>query len=184
MENQGDWSEIKVGQGKRILVVDDDTTVRLTLDHYLQWDGYEVFLAGDGREALSIMQTEAEPDLIILDLSLPDRDGFAVAHEIRKRSNVPIVALSAITETDTKIGALIEFAHDYVTKPFHVEEVATRVYRILAESAKGGIQKSDAGLRNDANCKLGGIAQSAVVDRSPDGHRRYNSKSQIPLAHI
>ncbi len=119
-----------------ILVVDDATDIlRLTTD-YLVHAGFRVITAGTAEGALRLSRTE-RPDLLILDLGLPDRDGLDVARTIRRTSDLPIIMLTARTEeTDTLIGLELG-ADDYITKPFSPPELVARVRAVLrrAESA-------------------------------------------------
>ena len=117
-----------------VLAVDDDHAILRTLSINLRARDYEVETAGDGRSALQIV-TERMPDVIILDLGLPDLDGIAVLRQLRSFSNVPVVVLSARQESDDKVEALDEGADDFVTKPFGMEELLARV---RAAARRGG----------------------------------------------
>lgn len=109
-----------------ILAVDDDPAILRTLSINLRARDYEVETAGDGRSALQIV-AEHMPDVIVLDLGLPDLDGVSVLRQLRSFSQVPVVVLSARHESDDKVEALDEGADDYVTKPFAMEELLARV---------------------------------------------------------
>lgn len=109
-----------------VLVVDDDPAILRTLSINLRARGYDVETAGDGRSALQIVE-ERMPDVVILDLGLPDLDGVAVLKRLRTYAQVPVVVLSARHESDDKVEALDEGADDYVTKPFELEELLARV---------------------------------------------------------
>lgn len=110
----------------RILVVDDDSVLQRTLRINLRARGDEVLLAGTGQEALDIFLAE-QPELVILDLGLPDLDGVEVLRRLRRRSGVPVIVLSARQEADDKVEALDEGADDYVSKPFSIDELLARV---------------------------------------------------------
>jgi len=110
----------------RVLVVDDDPRLQRTLTIALRAHGNEVVTAADGRTAVQSV-TEDAPDVVILDLGLPDLDGTEVLRRIRAASVVPVIVLSARHESDDKIEALDLGADDYVTKPFGVEELLARV---------------------------------------------------------
>jgi DNA-binding response OmpR family regulator len=114
----------------RILVVDDEKTIVKGLKFSLEKEGYEVLAAYDGAEALSLFKTES-PDLIVLDLMLPEVDGFEVCRRIRKGSEVPIIMLTARGEDIDKILGLELGADDYVTKPFNPRELTARIKAIL-----------------------------------------------------
>ena len=110
----------------RILVVDDEPSLVRTLGINLRARGYEVEVAFDGRSALQSV-ADAVPDLIVLDLGLPDLDGVEVIRRVRSGSEVPIIVLSARHDSDDKVEALDEGADDYVTKPFAMDELLARV---------------------------------------------------------
>lgn len=115
---------------ERILVVDDDETIRRTLRINLRARGYEVEEVATGRDALSTIE-DAPPDLVLLDLGLPDVDGVEVLRRLRRSSDVPVVVLSARQQSDDKVEALDEGADDYVTKPFGMDELMARVRSAL-----------------------------------------------------
>ncbi|PKH38312.1 two-component system, OmpR family, KDP operon response regulator KdpE [Nocardioides alpinus] len=109
-----------------VLVVDDDPAMRRTLTINLRARDYEVETAGDGRSALQIVD-ERMPDVILLDLGLPDLDGVAVLTRLRTFTQVPVIVVSARTESDDKVEALDLGADDFITKPFSIEELLARV---------------------------------------------------------
>jgi two-component system response regulator ResD len=122
------------GQGRRILVVDDEDSVRELIELYLTKEGFEVSHARDGREALR-GNAEHHPDLIILDLMLPGLDGWEVCRQIRSTSRVPIVMLTARAEEVDRIVGLELGADDYVVKPFSPRELVARVKAVLRRGA-------------------------------------------------
>ena len=122
---------------ERVLVVDDDETIRRTLRINLRARGYEVEVVGSGRDALSTLE-DAPPDLVILDLGLPDLDGVEVLRRLRRTSRVPVVVLSARHQSDDKVEALDEGADDYVTKPFGMDELMARVRSALRRGGGDG----------------------------------------------
>jgi two-component system KDP operon response regulator KdpE len=109
-----------------ILLVDDEKAIQRAMAPLLRSRGYTVNTAENGREALASVDAD-RPDLVILDLGLPDLDGTAVCQQIRERSDVPIVVLSARGAERDKIAALDQGADDYVTKPFSPEELLARI---------------------------------------------------------
>jgi two-component system KDP operon response regulator KdpE len=121
-----------------VLVVDDDPAIVRTLAINLRARDYQVQVAHDGRTALEIL-TEESPDLMLLDLGLPDLDGVSVLRRLRAFSALPVIVLSARHSSDDKVEALDLGANDYVTKPFGVEELMARIRAALrqvpAESA-------------------------------------------------
>ena len=117
-----------------VLVVEDERKLRELLRSYLERDGLSVLSAGSGAEALALA-ADAKPDLAILDLGLPDIDGETVAVELRERSNMPIVILTARAEEADRIRGLQLGADDYVTKPFSPRELVLRVRAVLRRAA-------------------------------------------------
>jgi DNA-binding response OmpR family regulator len=116
--------------GKKVLVVDDDTKTVELVKLYLNRDGYRVFTAGDGNEALRLAR-ENHPDLIVLDLMLPGISGLEVCRILREESDVPIIMLTALTTDEDRLMGLDLGADDYVTKPFSPRELAARVRAVL-----------------------------------------------------
>lgn len=119
----------------RILVVDDDKNICELLRLYLEKEGFEVTLAFDGAEGISKFNKE-NPDLILLDIMMPNMDGWQVCREIRKTSECPIIMLSAKGETIDKVLGLELGADDYVVKPFDSKEVVARIKAILRRTSK------------------------------------------------
>ena len=115
---------------KKVRVVDDDAKTVELVRLYLNRDGYKVLVAYDGVEALRLAR-ESHPDLILLDLMLPGRDGLEVCRTLKSESDVPIIMLTARTTEDDKLGGLDLGADDYVTKPFSPKELAARVRAVL-----------------------------------------------------
>jgi two-component system KDP operon response regulator KdpE len=110
----------------RILLVDDDAMLRRTLAISLRAEGHDVLLAADGRTALDAVREDA-PDLMVLDLGLPDVSGVQVLRQLREWSKLPVVVLSARDASGDKVEALDLGADDYVTKPFGAEELLARI---------------------------------------------------------
>ena len=114
----------------KILVVDDDQNICELLRLYIEKEGFEVRIANDGRKALEIFE-EQNPDLIMLDIMLPELDGWQVCREIRKKSQCPIIMLTAKGEVFDKVLGLELGADDYVVKPFETKEVVARIKAVL-----------------------------------------------------
>ena len=115
----------------RILVVEDDPKTVATVRLYLEHAGYDVVVAGDGREALRLAMATPGPDLVILDRMLPHVDGLAVCRTLRDSSEVPIIMLTARTTEEDRLEGLDLGADDYVSKPFGVDELLARVRAAL-----------------------------------------------------
>ena len=126
-------------QPPRILLVDDEQSVQKLLSFPLRKEGYEVVAALDGRQALDRLR-ETSFDLVVLDLMLPLVDGFEVCRQVRARSSVPIIMLTARADEIDKVLGLELGADDYITKPFSVREFRSRVKAVLrrAEIARAG----------------------------------------------
>lgn len=121
----------------RVLVVDDDKNICELLRLYLEKEGYGVIFAHDGEEAV-VKFNALKPDIILLDIMLPGIDGWQVCREIRKKSNVPIIMITAKVETFDKVLGLELGADDYIVKPFDTKEVIARikaVYRRVGQSS-------------------------------------------------
>ena len=127
----------------RVLVVDDEKTIRRFLKATLVSHGYDVFEAADGMQALEY-SVSTHPDVIILDLGLPDIDGFEVTRRIRERSEIPIIILSVREDESDKIAALDAGADDYLTKPFDAGEMLARIRavmrRLLSQNERASFQ--------------------------------------------
>lgn len=123
---------------QRILVVDDEPELRQMLRRYLVAEGFEVTGAVDGNEALAKFN-DARPELIVLDVGLPDKDGFSVLQEIRRVSDVPVIMLTARTEEVDRVIGLTIGADDYVAKPFSPRELVARVRAVLRRGARGPV---------------------------------------------
>ena len=115
---------------KRVLVIDDDAKTVDLVKLYLDRDGYQVLTAYNGVEALRLAR-EGHPDLIVLDLMLPDIDGLEICRTLRREVDVPIIMLTARTTDQDKLTGLDLGADDYVTKPFSPKELAARVRAVL-----------------------------------------------------
>lgn len=114
----------------RILVIDDEAQIRRFLDIGLRAEGYEVLLAANAAEGLALAATQS-PDLVILDIGLPDREGHDVLAELRQWSQVPVLMLSVRDYESEKVRALDHGANDYVTKPFGIQELMARLRALL-----------------------------------------------------
>lgn len=124
---------------EKILVVDDDTNICELLRLYLEKEGYSVTIVNDGMTAVKTFP-QLQPDLTLLDIMLPQLDGWQVCREIRKYSNKPIIMLTAKGETFDKVLGLELGADDYVTKPFDTKEVVARIKAVLRRSSSAAAE--------------------------------------------
>ncbi|WP_010551140.1 response regulator transcription factor [Brachybacterium paraconglomeratum] len=130
----------------RLLVVDDEPNIRDLLATSLRFAGFEVFTASSGNEAIR-EATEHQPDLVVLDVMLPDMDGFTVTRRLRDRGEqYPILFLTAKDETQDKVAGLTVGGDDYVTKPFSLEEVVARIRAVLRRTHGGSETAVDSAL--------------------------------------
>jgi len=119
----------------KILVADDDKNICELLRLYLEKEGYSVTIANDGEEALAKFGADT-PDITLLDIMMPKLDGWQVCREIRKKSNSPIIMLTAKGETFDKVLGLELGADDYVVKPFDTKEIVARIKAVLRRTGK------------------------------------------------
>ncbi len=151
---------------KKILVVDDDETLVEMLETALRSKGYQVFSCTRGSEALKLAY-QVHPDLIILDVLMPDMTGFETLQRLREMSDLPVIVLSAKTQNEDVIHGLVIGADDYVRKPFSVDELLERVRTVLkrSEQSKG----TDSGFYRD-ECLLIDMAHNRVQRRGQTVH--------------
>jgi len=145
-----------------VLIVEDEWKIRDMLRDYLEHDGLDVITTGSGAEAIKLAR-QAAPDLILLDLRLPDVPGEEVAREVRAATQTPIMMLTAKTGTEDRIHGLELGADDYVTKPFSPGEVLLRARAILRRAAGGA--------EADAPVSYGGGRLVIDEGRHPDRDR-------------
>ena len=120
---------------KKALIVEDDGNIAELLRLYLKKDGFEIASAADGVKGVELAASFA-PDVILLDIMLPGKDGWQVCREVRSFSKTPIVMLTAKGETDDKVAGLELGADDYITKPFEVRELLARVHAVMRRTAE------------------------------------------------
>jgi len=117
-------------QNKKIVVIDDEPSVQDVVRAYLEKDGFTVYVAGSGSEGLALAE-RTKPALIVLDLMLPDVPGERICSEIRSRSDVPILMLTAKAGEEERVAGLLSGADDYLVKPFSPRELVARVRAVL-----------------------------------------------------
>ncbi len=122
---------------RTILVVDDQSNVRILLREYLTEEGFRVVTAGDGREALYVARHE-KPDLVLLDILMPEMNGYEFIRRFRMEKDTPVILLTARLEETDKVLGLELGADDYVTKPFGMRELMARIHAVLRRAEKPG----------------------------------------------
>ncbi|MBL6935936.1 MAG: response regulator transcription factor [Alphaproteobacteria bacterium] len=159
----------------RILIVEDDEMMQALLTGYLKHEGYEVDSTLSGKEMHAILNRRL-PDLILLDLNLPDEDGLVLARQIRARSKMPLIIMTARRGVDDRLAGLQIGADDYLTKPFDPRELVLRVHNVLARTAGGGEEAS-------LVLEFGGWTQDlpAHTLTAPDGRDISLTKSEFNL---
>jgi two-component system KDP operon response regulator KdpE len=153
--------------GPTILLVEDDDATREELSRNLRTHGHRVVEAANARDALRSWEAR-RPDLVLLDLGLPDQDGLVVVRQVRRDGVVPVVILSARGEETTKVEALELGADDYVTKPFSTAELHARIRAVLRRTA---------GPAADA----GGVVRNGTLELDPTAHEVRVAGSAIAL---
>lgn len=143
----------------RILVIDDEPQIRRFLDISLRAQGYRVDLAATGREGLDEVARH-QPDLIVLDIGLPDMDGHAVLRSLRQSSSAPVIMLTVRSGEAEKVAALDAGANDYVTKPFGTEELMARIRSLLRSRAQ---PSGDAGTFDDGHLHIDPVKREVRV---------------------
>lgn len=147
---------------EKILVVDDEASIRRILETRLSMIGYDVITAGDGEEALTTFR-KVDPDLVVLDVMMPKLDGYGVCQEIRKESDVPIIMLTALADVADRITGLELGADDYIAKPFSPKELESRIRSILR--------------RRLSKTSAEGIPRSGIIEI--DNLKIYTNKRQV-----
>ncbi|MEU4286663.1 response regulator transcription factor [Kribbella sp. NPDC026596] len=125
-----------------LLLVDDEPRIRRVLRLALEDEGYQVAEAANGYDALAALR-RVQPDVVLLDLMLPDRDGFTVCREIRRTSDVPVIMVTARTDSHDVVAGLEAGADDYVTKPLVAKELSARIRALLRRVEPGNARQSD-----------------------------------------
>jgi len=177
-----------------VLVVDDDPAIRRALERALGAEGYGVALAEDGRQALERVAFEPEPDVVLLDLGLPDLDGVEIVERLRSEGNeIPILVLTARQALTDRVAGLDAGADDYLAKPFELDELLARVRALTRRSRAGasgagatGPGTSDTGAvfgANPTGPSAGSQNEITVADLRIDmpGHRAWRGTREIQL---
>lgn len=130
---------------KKILVVEDEIAISMVLKAYLQRAGYEVIQVYDGSAAMTVFE-EVQPDLVLLDVMLPGKEGWDILKEIREQGACPVIMLTALTDVDYRLSGFKSGADDYIAKPFVADEVVARVQAVLRR-AQGFVSESEGQVR-------------------------------------
>lgn len=150
-------------QGKTILIVDDEMSIVDVIQAYLQKADYQVFCAYSGNEALDIFEKHT-PDLILLDLMLPDLAGEDVCRIVRKKSRVPIIMLTAKVEEESILKGLEIGADDYITKPFSPRQIVARVNAVLRRTATEAMPIADLFTFNDGDFVIDNLRHEVRIN--------------------
>ena len=134
---------------RRVLIVDDDPIIRKFVRANLEARDYETLMATDGAEALKVIEREL-PDLVILDIMMPNMDGFEVCRRLREWSQIPIIILTARGEITDKVTCLENGADDYITKPFGVGELIARIKAVMRSISMSVTVRSSGGTRSSS----------------------------------
>jgi len=148
-----------------VLVVDDEDIVREVVCTYLEREGYSTLQASAGRAAVALIESE-QPDLIVLDVMLPEIDGYSILAELRKRDDIPVILLTARTEETDRVLGLELGADDYVVKPFSPRELAARVRTVLRRAGRSETSAPSEPLVFDG-LEIDGRSREVRVDGEP-----------------
>src|SRR3954466_385864 len=153
--------------GERLLLVDDEDNLRSMLEAALRYEGFDVHAAASGRDALDVVEDQS-PDLIVLDVMMPDLDGFEVCRRLRSEGvRTPVLFLTARDSTDDKVRGLTLGGDDYLAKPFSLEELVARIDAVLRR----------AGATRDA-----GVLRCADLEVDDDAHRVRRAGEEVSLS--
>jgi DNA-binding response OmpR family regulator len=151
-----------------VLVVDDDAKIVSLVRMYLEREGFSVVEARDGGAALAAIEAHA-PQLVVLDVMLPELDGLGVLRRLRERSDVPVLMLSALGSTDDRVSGIHQGADDYLPKPFSPAELVVRVQAILRRTARAAAREGDRGLLRHADLVIDLDRHQVTRDGRPLG---------------
>jgi DNA-binding response OmpR family regulator len=151
-----------------VLVVDDDAKIVSLVRMYLEREGFSVVEARDGGAALAAIEAHA-PQLVVLDVMLPELDGLGVLRRLRERSDVPVLMLSALGSTDDRVTGIHQGADDYLPKPFSPAELVVRVQAILRRTARAAAREGDRGLLRHADLVIDLDRHQVTRDGRPLG---------------
>ena len=173
-----------MSESGKIVVIDDEESVRDVVKAYLEKDGFTVYVAANGREGLALAERR-QPDLIVLDLMLPDVSGEEICQEVRSRSDVPIVMLTAKASEEERVGGLVAGADDYLVKPFSPRELVARVRAVLrrtrgVETPLVEILRFDEGRLEIDTVKRAVRRDGEPVDLTPNEYKLLLALATVP----
>ena len=173
-----------MGEAGKIVVIDDEQSVREVVRAYLEKDGFTVFVAADGRDGLELAERH-QPDLIVLDLMLPDVSGEEICRDIRARSDVPILMLTAKASEDERVDGLLLGADDYLVKPFSPRELVARVRAVLrrtqgVESPLVAVLRFDEGRLEIDTTKRSVRRDGAAIELTPNEYKLLLALARYP----
>jgi two-component system OmpR family response regulator len=153
--------------GERLLLVDDEDNLRSMLEAALRYEGFDVHATSSGRDALDVVDTQS-PDLIVLDVMMPDLDGFEVCRRLRNDGvKTPVLFLTARDATDDKVRGLTLGGDDYLVKPFSLEELVARIGAVL---------------RRSGLIRAGAVLRCADLELDDDAHLVRRAGEEVPLS--
>lgn len=169
---------------KKIVVIDDEPSVQEVVRGYLEKDGYLVYVAGNGRDGLALAE-RTNPGLVVLDLMLPDIAGEEICRQIRSRSDVPILMLTAKSAEDERVNGLAIGADDYLTKPFSPRELVARVRAILRRTQGGETPLVETLSFDGGRFEIDTVAREVriegqIVDLTPNEYRLLVTLARYP----
>jgi DNA-binding response OmpR family regulator len=173
-----------MAENSRIIVIDDEPSVREVVKAYLEKDGFHVFTAENGADGLALAERR-EPALIVLDLMLPDVSGEEVCNEVRARSDVPILMLTAKVSEEERVAGLRAGADDYLVKPFSPRELVARVRAVLrrtrgVETPLAEILRFDGGRLEIDTAQHLARRDGAPVDLTPNEYKLLTTLARYP----
>ncbi len=146
----------------RVLIIEDDANIAELIRLYLEKDGFAVTLASDGRRGVDTF-FNIRPDIVLLDIMLPEMDGWEVCREIRKNDKTPIIMLTAKDETSDKVTGLELGADDYISKPFDMKEVIARIHAVLRRYTPCDENAESADIKNFDNLSINMSAYEVLI---------------------
>lgn len=169
---------------RKIVVIDDERSVQDVVRGYLERDGYLVYVAGNGKEGLALAE-RMKPALVVLDLMLPDVSGEEICGQIRRRSDVPIVMLTAKASEDERVCGLAIGADDYLVKPFSPRELVARIRAVLRRTQGAGMPLVETLSFDGGSLEIDTVAHEVRrdgtrVDLTPSEYRLLSALARYP----